>query len=229
MEKKTLDPNFRPKFSNFKYLLFLSKEKCVSSQIIIDTQISAVFLKNINQVFIPTTAQRQHRTVCTNDLLLAVDSWACAILFFPDFHCIHDFLCMYFIYDLFISFYWVSIWHFGSWHPFTPPRKVCLTWPWPDSALICQRGRYGKAYLISSLSSWPLTISSVLYELPLGQIIHQYNINFHRYIHDTQLNVPLAGSDASFHISWPAFLTSSFKYPQCPISLMIWVWGPPPT
>lgn len=82
---------------------------------------------------------------------------------------------------------------------------------------------YGKAYLISSLSqrwcvprisSWPLTISSVLYELPLGQIIHQHNIHFHHYIHDTQLNVSLAGSDASFHISWPAFLTSSSVHPK---------------
>lgn len=39
------EKNFRPKFSNFKYLLFLWKilEKCVSSQIIIDTQISTGF------------------------------------------------------------------------------------------------------------------------------------------------------------------------------------------
>lgn len=97
---------------------------------------------------------------------------------------------------------------------------------------------YGKTYLISSLSqrwcgpsisSWPLTISTVLCELPLGQIIHQHNINFRHYIHDTQLNVPLAGSDASFHISWPAFLTLSSVYPKTSSSLMIRVWGSPPT
>lgn len=104
-----LDQNFQ--ISNIFYFSQKILEKCVSSQIIIGTQISVVFLKNINQVFMPTTAQRQRssRTVCTNDLLLTVDSWACAILFFLDFNFIHYFLCMYFIYDLFISFYSVSI------------------------------------------------------------------------------------------------------------------------
>lgn len=93
LEKKTLDPNFRPKFSNFKYLLFLSKilEKCVSSQIIMDTQTSMVYLKNINRVLMPTTAQKQlsSRTVSTNDLLLTADSWTCAILILLDFYFIY--------------------------------------------------------------------------------------------------------------------------------------------